>query len=68
VRRIRERLDRLRPWFYDATYANDCCDLEIDTVQYKPDAVCDLIGKRLKSGPATAFEQLRSRHPRRREC
>jgi chloramphenicol 3-O-phosphotransferase len=68
VKRIRDRLDRLRPWFYDATYANDCCDLEIDTVQYKPDAVCDLIRKRLASGPATAFEQLRGRHARRREC
>ena len=59
----RQRLDRLRPWFYEATYANDCCDLEIDTVKYQPEAVCDLIAGRLAEGPGTAFGHLRERYP-----
>jgi chloramphenicol 3-O-phosphotransferase len=62
VKRIRDRLNRLRPWFYQAVYANDCCDLEIDTVQYPPEEVCALIERRLAAGPGTAFEQLRSRY------
>jgi chloramphenicol 3-O-phosphotransferase len=63
VKRIRDRLNRLRPWFYEAAYANDCCDLEVDTVQYPPEEVCALIERRLAAGPGTAFEQLRSRFP-----
>src|SRR5580698_5236565 len=31
VRIIVGRLNRLRPWFYEAVYANDVYDLEIDT-------------------------------------
>jgi chloramphenicol 3-O-phosphotransferase len=62
VRRIVERLQRLRPWFYEAVYANECCDLEIDTSKYAPEEVCALIEQRLASGPGTAFEQLRSRY------
>jgi chloramphenicol 3-O-phosphotransferase len=62
VRRIRDRLHRLRPWFYEATYANDCCDLEIDTVKHTPEEVCDRIERRLAAGPGTAFEQLRARY------
>jgi chloramphenicol 3-O-phosphotransferase len=58
-----ERLNRLRPWFYEAVYANDCYDLEIDTVQHAPEAVCDLIERRLAQGPGTAFETLRGRYP-----
>ena len=64
VKRIIDRLDRLRPWFYDSVYANDCYDLEIDTVKYSPDEVCGLIEQRLAQGPGTAFEQLRARYPR----
>lgn len=63
ARKSKERLARLRPWFYEAVYANDCCDLEIDTVQHEPEAVCDMIEKRLAAGPGSAFEQLRGRYP-----
>lgn len=63
-RRTVERLNRLRPWFYQSVYANDCHDLEIDTVQHEPDQVCALIEQRLAAGPGTAFETLRRRHPR----
>lgn len=61
VRRTVDRLNRLRPWFYQAVYANDCCDLEIDTVQHDTDQVCTLIEQRLAAGPGTAFETLRRR-------
>lgn len=64
VKRIRDRLDRLRPWFYEAAYANDCYDLEIDTTKHSPDEVCELIERRLAAGPGTAFETLRGRYPR----
>lgn len=64
VRRIRDRLHRLRPWFYEAVYANECCDLQIDTVQHAPEDVCALIERRLAAGPGTAFEQLRARYAR----
>lgn len=64
VRRAIERLDRLRPWFSAAVYANDCYDLQIDTLKHNPDEVCDLIEKRLAQGPGTAFETLRARYPR----
>ncbi len=60
--RVRERLERLRPWFYDAVYANDLNDLEIDTERFGPGAVCDAIDQRLAEGPGTAFEQLRARY------
>lgn len=63
VRRILERLDRLRPWFYDAVYANDLSDLEVDTDRHAPEAVCEMIERRLAQGPGTAFEALRARHP-----
>lgn len=64
ARKSKERLDRLRPWFYDAVYANACCDLEIDSVQHEPEAVCDLIENRLAKGPGTAFDTLREKYPR----
>lgn len=64
VAKSKQRLERLRPWFYRAVYANDCCDLEIDTARHGPDAVCDLIEKRLAEGPGKAFPELRKRHPR----
>jgi chloramphenicol 3-O-phosphotransferase len=63
VRKIIDRLDRLRPWFYDAVYANDIYDLQIDTVEHGPDEVCALIERRLGEGPGTAFEALRRRYP-----
>jgi len=63
VRIITDRLDRLRPWFYEAVYANDCSDLEIDTEAHGPQAVRDMIEQRLSAGPGTAFERLRTRHP-----
>jgi chloramphenicol 3-O-phosphotransferase len=63
VKRVLDRLDRLRPWFYQAVYANDCYDLEIDTVKHSPEEVCSLIEQRLAQGPGTAFEKLRTRYP-----
>jgi chloramphenicol 3-O-phosphotransferase len=64
VRRAVEKLNRLRPWFYDSIYASDCCDLEVDTVGCDPEGVCDQIEKRLAAGPGTALEDLRRRSPR----
>jgi chloramphenicol 3-O-phosphotransferase len=63
MRIVIDRLNRLRPWFYEAVYANDCCDLQIDTNDHSPDAVCELIERRLTRGPGTAFETLRGRYP-----
>ena len=63
VRIITDRLDRLRPWFYEAVYANDCSDLEIDTEAHGPEAVRTMIEQRLAAGPGTAFETLRARYP-----
>jgi chloramphenicol 3-O-phosphotransferase len=65
VKRIVDRLNRLRPWFYEANYANDIYDLQIDTVQHSPEEVCALIEARLASGPGTAFDQLRARYAKR---
>jgi len=64
VNQSKARLERLRPWFYEATYANACCDLEIDTAQLQPEQVCDLIEQRLATGPGTAFDELRNRYPK----
>lgn len=64
VRIITDRLNRLRPWFYDAVYANECCDIEIDTAAHGPEAVHALIQARLTQGPGTAFDTLRARYPR----
>jgi chloramphenicol 3-O-phosphotransferase len=60
VRKIVDRLDRLRPWFYEAVYANDIYDLEIDTVENPPERVAALIEQRLAEGPGTAFDRLRA--------
>jgi len=62
VQKSKERLARLRPWFYETVYANDCCDIEIDTQQHSPEKVCELIKNRLATGPGTAFKQLRERY------
>ena len=64
VRKIVERLDRLRPWFYDAVYANEIVDLEIDTGAHAPEAVAAMIDVRLAQGPGTAFERLREKWPK----
>jgi chloramphenicol 3-O-phosphotransferase len=64
AKRIVERLSRLRPWFYEAVYANDCYDLEIDTMKHRPDEVCGLIEQRLAKGPGSSFEKLRARYPK----
>lgn len=56
---IRDRLHRLRPWFYDSVYANTITDLEVDTVAHSPGQVCAMIRTRLAQGPGTAFERLR---------
>ena len=63
VAQSKARLERLRPWLYQASYANDCCDLEIDTAKYGPEQVCDFMEERLAAGPGTAFERLRERYP-----
>ena len=64
VKIIVDRLDRLRPWFTRAIYAETICDLEIDTQQHAPEEVCELIEHRLAEKPGTAFETLRQRYPR----
>jgi chloramphenicol 3-O-phosphotransferase len=61
VGKIIGRLTRLRPWFYDAVYANTVSDLEIDTSVHGPEAVCAAIEQRLAQGPGVAFETLRER-------
>ena len=58
------RLNRLRPWFYEAVYANDVYDLQVDTLAHGPEAVCTLIEQRLAAGPGDAFETLRGRYAR----
>jgi chloramphenicol 3-O-phosphotransferase len=63
ARKIVDRLGRLRPWFYQACYANDCYDLQIDTVKHGPEEVCHLIEQRLAQGPGAAFDHLRLRYP-----
>jgi chloramphenicol 3-O-phosphotransferase len=64
VKKIIARLDRLRPWFYDAVYANDISDLTIDTEACGPDQVCAMIEARLAQGPGTAFDELRRKWPK----
>lgn len=62
--RVLERLQRLRPWFYRAVYANDRYDLEIDSAQHDVERVCELIEQRLAAGAGTAFAELRTIYPR----
>ena len=63
VRKIIDRLDRLRPWFYEAVYANDIYDLKIDTEVHGPETVVGMIEARLAEGPGTAFGRLREKWP-----
>jgi chloramphenicol 3-O-phosphotransferase len=58
--KIIDRLDRLRPWFYESVYANAVADLTIDTNAHAPAQVCEMIEKRLAQGPAEAFSRLRA--------
>ena len=64
IRKMVDRLARLRPWFYESVYANEISDLEIDTSVHGPEAVCAMIEERLAQGPGTALEELRQRWPR----
>lgn len=64
VRKIVERLTRLRPWFYEAVYANPIVDLEIDTSVHDPEAVVAQIETRMAAGPGTACDRLRERYPK----
>ncbi|HEX8057047.1 MAG TPA: chloramphenicol phosphotransferase, partial [Novosphingobium sp.] len=64
VRKIVDRLARLRPWFTEVVYANDIADLTIDTAAHGPEEVCAMIEARLAEGPGTAFERLREKYPR----
>lgn len=64
ARKIVERLDRLRDWFYAAVYANPIADLVIDTSVHGPDEVVTMIEARLQEGPGTAFAELRKVWPR----
>ena len=65
VRKIVDRLNRLRPWFYETVYANEISDLTIDTAEHAPEDVCAIIESRLAEGPGTAFERLREIWPKR---
>ena len=62
VAKTRQRLERMRPWFYEAVYANPVCDLEIDSSDNGPDEVCEHIRQRLAMGPGTAFDTLREQY------
>ena len=64
ARKIVERLDRLRDWFYGAVYANTVSDLTIDTSVHGPDEVAGMIEERLRQGPGTAFAELRTIWPK----
>jgi chloramphenicol 3-O-phosphotransferase len=63
VERLAETLRAITPWFYDHVYANDCYDIELDSQQLSPDAICERIEARLAQGPGTAFATLRQRYP-----
>lgn len=64
VRKITDRLSRLRPWFYEEIYSNEIADLVIDSDAHGPDEVVGLIEARLAEGPGTAFETLRKKFPK----
>ena len=64
---IAKTMQKLTPWFYEASYLNDIHDLVIDTTRFSPDEVCEQIEQRLAQGPGTAFGRLRERYPRPRD-
>lgn len=59
VRKIVDRLNRLRGWFTESVYANPFSDLTIDTSIHGPEAVTAMIRERLAQGPGTALELMR---------
>jgi len=64
VKKIIDRLNRLRAWFTQAVYANEIADLTIDTSVHGPEEVAAMIRARLAQGPGTAFERLRAAWPK----
>ncbi|HMO68071.1 MAG TPA: chloramphenicol phosphotransferase, partial [Novosphingobium sp.] len=58
VRKMNDRLNRLRPWFYEEVYRNPVTDLEIDTSRHDPAQVVAMIAERLAQGPGDAFPRL----------
>jgi chloramphenicol 3-O-phosphotransferase len=64
AQRIGEGLKLVTPWMYDEAYANECCDLLIDSSALNPEQVCEQIEQRLRQGPGTAFAALRDRYLR----
>ena len=62
ARKIVDRLNRLRPWFYEDVYANDLCDLELDSDALSPEQVVAAIRERLAQGPGDAFARLRDEY------
>jgi chloramphenicol 3-O-phosphotransferase len=59
--KIVDRLNRLRPWFFQDVYANPICDLELDTDALDIEQVAAAIRARLAEGPGDAFAQLREK-------
>ena len=59
--KIVDRLNRLRPWFFQDVYANPICDLELDTDALGIEEVVAAIRARLAEGPGDAFAQLREK-------
>lgn len=64
VARMNDRLNRLRPWFYEEIYRNPVTDIEIDTSLHDPAEVCAMISARLAKGPGDAAARLRASHAR----
>jgi chloramphenicol 3-O-phosphotransferase len=64
LKALGDELSAATPWFYEHAYANEICDLELDSSAMTPDEVCEHIEARLRDGPGTAFAKLRELHPR----
>lgn len=58
----RQRLARLRPWFYESSRALSAYDLAVDSCAHNPEDIVRMIQQRLQQGPGTAFEQLRQQY------
>ncbi len=63
VAKIVDRLNQLRPWFYQSVYANPISDLLVDTELHSPSEVCAMIAARLAQGAGTALDDLRVYFP-----
>ena len=57
-----ERLNRLRPWFYESIYIDSPSDLAIDTTEDSPAEVCARIEARLAAGSADALQKIATRY------